>query len=128
MLPIVARTIFRLQERMLGRRSFAILSELRETETWPRERLEELRLGRLRHIVASAKEHTPYWRSIMAERGIEPDDIRSLSDLRRFPLLVKATNLQGTTGLGDIEAKLNGIAGDAAVEARAVNIEKTGRR
>jgi phenylacetate-CoA ligase len=91
MLPVLARTAFRIQERLLGRRSFAILKELRESEAWPRERIEELRLERLRDVVASAYEHTPYWRGVMDEHGIRPDNIRCLDDLRRFPLLVKAT-------------------------------------
>jgi len=91
MLPILARTAFRVQERLLGRRSFAILRELRESETWPRERMDELRLERLRDVVASAYEQTPYWRSVMDEHGIRPDGIRSVDDLSRFPLLVKAT-------------------------------------
>jgi len=91
MLPILARTMFRIQERLLGRRSFAILRELRESETWPRERIDELRLERLRDVVTSAYEHTPYWRGVMDQHSIRPEDIRRLGDLSRFPLLVKAT-------------------------------------
>jgi phenylacetate-CoA ligase len=91
MLPIMARTFFRLQERLLRRRSFAILSELLRSERWDRERLDALRLERFRQVVASAYEHTPYWREVMDERGIRPDEIDSLDDVRRFPLLVKDT-------------------------------------
>ena len=91
MLPIIARTFFHIQERLLGRRSFAILRELRESACWPREKRDELRLERLQHIVRVAWEKTPYWREVMDERGFTPDDVRSLDDLRRFPLLVKET-------------------------------------
>ena len=91
MLPIIARTMFRIQERLLGRRSFAILKELRQCEGWPRDRLEALRLRRLREVIAAAYEHTPYWRGVMDSQGIRPDDIRKLDDLRRFPLLEKTT-------------------------------------
>jgi phenylacetate-CoA ligase len=91
MLPILARTFFRIQERLLGRRTFAILKELEASQWWPRERLEALRLERLRALAAVAHTHTPYWRGVMDERGIAPDGIRSLEDLRRFPLLEKAT-------------------------------------
>ena len=91
MLPIMARTFFRLQERLLGRRSFALLSELLQSERYSRERLDELRLGRFRRVVTSAYEHTPYWREVMDRHGIRPEAIGSLDDVRRFPLLVKST-------------------------------------
>jgi phenylacetate-CoA ligase len=91
MLPVVARTFARIQERLLGRRTFAILKELDESQWWPRERIEALQVERLRNLAATAYEHTPYWRSVMDQRGIDPAAIRSLEDLRRFPLLEKAT-------------------------------------
>jgi phenylacetate-CoA ligase len=91
MLPLIARTFFRLQEQLLGRKTFAIFNELEESQWWPRDRLQQLQLRRLQGVAASAYEHTPYWRSIMDETGLLPADIRSLSDLRRFPLLDKET-------------------------------------
>lgn len=91
MLPVIARTIYRIQERMLSRRTFTILRELRESQWWPREKLEALRLERLRQIVTTAYEKTRYWRSVMEENGFSPTDIRTLADLRRFPLLEKST-------------------------------------
>lgn len=91
MLPVIARTMFRIQERLLGRRTFSIYRDLRESERWPREKLEVLRLDRLRRVVASAYETTPYWRSLMEEQGFMPEDIRTVADLGRFPLLEKST-------------------------------------
>ncbi|MGB2755459.1 MAG: phenylacetate--CoA ligase family protein [Phycisphaerae bacterium] len=91
MLPVVARTFARIQERLLGRRTFAILKELEESQWWPRDRIAALQLDRLRDLAASAYEHTPYWRALMNERGISPGDLQTLDDLRRFPLLEKST-------------------------------------
>ena len=91
MLPILARTCFRLQERLLGRNTFSVLRELEASQSWPPARMESLRVERLRALVASAYEHTPYWRSVMDQHGIGPADIRNLDDLRRFPLLEKET-------------------------------------
>jgi phenylacetate-CoA ligase len=91
MIPVLARTFSRIQERLLGRRTFAILKELEESQWWPRERLDALRLERLRSLAASAYEHTLYWRAVMDQQGFSPADLRSLEDLRRFPLLEKAT-------------------------------------
>jgi len=91
MQPILARTCFRIQERLLGRRTFAILRELKASETWPRECLEALQMERLRALATAARAHTPYWREVMDAQGIEPEGLRSLEDLRQFPLLEKAT-------------------------------------
>ena len=91
MLPILARTFFRVQERMLGRRTFAILKELEATQRRPRAEIEELQLARLRGLLAAAYEHAPYWRAVMDERGVRPESVASLADLARMPLLEKAT-------------------------------------
>ena len=91
MLPLIARTIFRLQERMLGRRSFSILSDLEKSQWWPREKIDELRMQRLQALVQAAWDHSPYWRTTMREHGISPQNVRHLSDLRQFPLLDKET-------------------------------------
>jgi len=89
MLTILARTAFRIQERMLGRRSFAILRQLRRSQWFSRQELDRLRLRRLRRTVSLAYDHSPYWREVMERSGIQPASIASLDDLRRFPLLTK---------------------------------------
>ncbi|MCK5711874.1 MAG: phenylacetate--CoA ligase family protein, partial [Hyphomicrobiaceae bacterium] len=91
MIPFIARNIFNFQELLLDRPSFRILRELNESQWWPREQLDALRLERLQRIIRLSYEHTAYWREVMDKSGIRPADIRSLDDLRRFPLLEKHT-------------------------------------
>ena len=91
MIPILARNIFRLQENFLGRPSFRILDELNKSQWWPKDKLEALRLERLKRIIGIAYEHTPYWKQLMDERHIHPGDIRSFADLKKFPFLEKQT-------------------------------------
>ncbi len=91
MLPVLARTAYRVQERLLGRPTFRIFRHLEQSQRWPRERLDALRTERLRGLVAAAYAHTPYWRELMDRQGIRPDEVCTLDDLRRFPLLEKAT-------------------------------------
>ena len=90
MLPLIARTFFRIQERMLGRRTFAILKELDQSQWYAQELLEELQLRRFQSLVARAYRHTPYWRSVMERSDLTPSDVRSLEDIKRFPFLTKA--------------------------------------
>jgi phenylacetate-CoA ligase len=91
MLPLIAMTLFRIQEHLLDRRTFSILKELEASQWWPRERIAALQLDRLRDLAVTTYEHSPFWRSVMDERGIAPAAIGSLEDLRKFPLLEKAT-------------------------------------
>lgn len=89
MIPILARTFFQMQERMLGRRSFAILNELQQSQHWPRERIEQEQLRRLQILARNAYANSSYWRELMDREDITPESIQSLSDLSRFPLLNK---------------------------------------
>jgi len=87
----LARNIFHLQERFLGRSTFSILKKLNQSQWWPAEQMDSLRLERLKWILATAYQNTPYWRGVMDAQGIQPEGIRSLEDLQKFPLLVKET-------------------------------------
>lgn len=91
MYPLIARNIFLLQELALGRPSFRLLAELRQSERWSKDHLAQLRLQRLRDTVQSAHANTPYWKTVMDDSGIRPESIQSLDDLRQFPLLEKNT-------------------------------------
>jgi phenylacetate-CoA ligase len=91
MIPIIARNIFRLQETMLGRSSFPILAQLNKSQWWSQDKLETLRLERLKQLITIAYEHTPYWKQLMDSTDIHPGDIRSIEDLKKFPLLEKET-------------------------------------
>jgi len=91
MLPFIARHIFNLQERLLGRHSFAILDQLNESQWWPREKIEALQHRRLQRLIRMAYSHTAYWREVMDRAGIKPEQITCAEDLKRFPLLEKQT-------------------------------------
>ncbi|WP_182870605.1 phenylacetate--CoA ligase family protein [Rhodopirellula sp. JC639] len=91
MLPVIARANYRLQERMLGRRTFAFLDQLEERQRWPQDKLKQLQFDRLKQIVTHAYEKTEYWRTTMERQGLTPSDLRSFDDLYKFPLLDKET-------------------------------------
>ncbi len=63
------------------------LSEWGETASLAE--LTEFRIRRLQELVRSCQEHIPYYRKLFRERGITPETIQSLDDLRRFPVLTK---------------------------------------
>lgn len=72
------------------------LTALRESESWNREKLEELQNSRLRKIIRHCSENVPYYRELFAENGIDPRSIRTRKDLEIIPLLSKEDILNNT--------------------------------
>jgi phenylacetate-CoA ligase len=56
----------------------------------PVEELRELQLQRLQAVVTRAWQHVKLFRERMDERGLEPQDIRSLEDMTKLPFTVKS--------------------------------------
>lgn len=62
----------------------------RPTQTAPRQKLDELHLERIRHMVGWAYEHSPLHRRTYDEAGIKPADIRTWDDYHhRLPFTDK---------------------------------------
>lgn len=60
-----------------------------------RETLEQIQMEGLRWTVRHAYEHCPTYKKKFDEAGIGPDDVRSLADLSRLPLLDKEDLAEG---------------------------------
>jgi phenylacetate-CoA ligase len=65
----------------------------------PVAQLQDLQLRRLRGVVRQAYDHVPLFRQRMDERGLRPEDLRSLEDLQKLPFTVK-TDLRDTYPFG----------------------------
>jgi phenylacetate-CoA ligase len=64
---------------------------LHRSERWDLDRLQAYQEDLLRELTQHCAKHVPYYRDIFRERGLTPNDIRTLSDLEKLPLLTKAT-------------------------------------
>lgn len=60
-----------------------------EHEAMPRERLDALKLERLKATVAHAYRNVEFYRTRLDEAGVGPDTIQSLDDLARIPFTTK---------------------------------------
>lgn len=60
-----------------------------EKETASREQILEWQTAGLVDAVKRVYENVPYYREKMEEKGVTPDDIKSLSDLQKLPFLTK---------------------------------------
>ena len=60
-----------------------------EIECMPREKMQEIQLSRLQETVRRAYERVPLYKRLFDEKGIKPEDIRSLNDLQHLPFTTK---------------------------------------
>lgn len=60
-----------------------------EIETASREQIEEWQNKGLVSVVKRVYENVPYYRNMMDEKGVKPEDIKSTADLSKLPFLTK---------------------------------------
>ncbi len=61
-----------------------------EIETAPREKILEIQNEKIVRQVKHVWDNVPYYRDLMEKKGVTPDDIRSVDDIRKLPFLSKA--------------------------------------
>ncbi|PKO89916.1 MAG: capsule biosynthesis protein CapK [Betaproteobacteria bacterium HGW-Betaproteobacteria-10] len=87
---LVANILFPLQEKLKKHDTIAIRQAMDDSQWWPTEKLEALRLERLRALLTKAGKHVPYYRDTFKRLGFDPQTINSLADLEKLPFLTKA--------------------------------------
>ncbi len=65
-------------------------STLEPIETASRDELQALQLERLKQTLEHTYKNVPHYQRAWAAAGIQPGDLKSLEDLRLFPLTTKA--------------------------------------
>ena len=58
-----------------------------EIETMTLDKLEKLQEERLRTVVTRAYERTAFYRKKFNEAGVKPEDVRTIADLKKLPLV-----------------------------------------
>jgi len=86
---LVSGLVFPLQERLKKHSTVADRRAMEDSQWWPRERLEALRVQRLRALLTHAAAHVPYYRDLFARIGFDPAAVSSLTDLQQLPFLDK---------------------------------------
>lgn len=81
---------FPLHKWMVTRTTRARYQALRRSQFLSRSDLDRYRLYKLQRLIRHSYANTEYYRRRMDEAGISPDEIKSLSDLARMPMLSKA--------------------------------------
>ncbi len=61
-----------------------------EIETMPVEELKKLQSEKIVKQVKHVYENVPYYRNLMDEKGVKPEDVKGIDDLHKLPFLSKA--------------------------------------
>jgi phenylacetate-CoA ligase len=85
--PLLAKALFPAFEAARGRPTVPLLRHLRDTERSTPGALRDLQAGLLRRLIRHAYRHTGFYRQLLDERGLSPEDFRTVDDLERLPLL-----------------------------------------
>jgi phenylacetate-CoA ligase len=86
---IVRHVIFPLHERLRGRGTLADLAELDRTQWLSRDAMQALQWSRLHRLLRHAVRTVPYYRDMFHTLGATADDIRTLADFQRLPVLTR---------------------------------------
>ena len=105
---LVSSLLFPLHERLKRHTTVAVRKRMEDSQWWSPERLETLRVERLKALLQSAAEGTTYYRELFRSTGFDPAQVRSVEDLRRLPFLTKSVIRQNTDGMKHAQA--NGLA------------------
>jgi len=67
------------------------IADLEESQWWSPQQLKEMQNEKLRKMVKHAYENVQHYREVFDECGLTPDDIKSMDDLPKLPILTKDT-------------------------------------
>lgn len=65
------------------------LKLLKKSEQWDKEEMYNYRLLKLKKLVAYAYKYVPYYTELFNEINITPEDIKTLEDIKKIPILTK---------------------------------------
>lgn len=107
-----------LGDHLVGHHMIRRLKFLEQAQWWDTGRLEQERKQSLGKLIRIAYAEVPFYRSLMDEKGICPENVRCVEDLGKLPVIDKAMLRAGypkmttrTTGQRTYEASTSGSTG-----------------
>jgi phenylacetate-CoA ligase len=87
---LVSALLFPLHEWFKRHHSPLLRRQMEASQWWPRDRIEQLQVERLRALLLHASEHVPYFRQQYARSGFDASRVHDVRDLRCLPILRKS--------------------------------------
>jgi len=88
--PTILRNwIYPLAQKLRKRNYTKMIQDAQRIQYLEREQLRRIQFAKLKTLLYHSYQTVPYYRNRYKEAGLEPDDIRSLDDLKLLPILTK---------------------------------------
>lgn len=81
--------ILPIAETIKGTCAYKWLRTIKQMQSWAPEQIVEWQERHLQSFIQHAYEHTQYYRRVMDERGLTPEDIQTAEDLKKLPIMTK---------------------------------------
>lgn len=87
--PVLSRAFHRSDDALRRRGVWKTYELLRESQSWPRERIEALQAEKARRLALRAAADSPYYRGLFRRIGLDPAALRAPEELTALPTLTK---------------------------------------
>lgn len=87
--PLLRNWIYPLAQRMQGRDFYPVLNAAMKDQFLSSIELKQLQFRKVSALINHAYNTVPFYQKSFRQAGIRPDDIRTLQDYRRIPVLTK---------------------------------------
>jgi phenylacetate-CoA ligase len=87
--PALSRAFHRSDDALRRRGVWKTYDMLRESQSWPRARIEALQTEKARRLASRAAADSPYYRGLFRRAGLDPASLRSPEALAALPVLTK---------------------------------------
>lgn len=81
--------ILPIAEKVMGLKALYWYHRILDMNTWSKDQIAEWQNMQLRDFVHHAYEHTTYYRELFDTLGLIPNDIQTIDDLKKLPVLTK---------------------------------------
>ena len=86
---LIAKVVFPLQEWLKKHDTVRRRRQLERSQWLPLPQLQQLQQANLRRFITTVYQHVPYYRQLMQQQQLSPDDINCVADLTKLPFLTK---------------------------------------
>ena len=85
----VSRAAYRIDDLARHRRVWELYRGFQRSAAWSADEIERFQVLKLRELLTEAGRHSSYYATVLDEAGVRPEEIRSISDLARLPVLTR---------------------------------------
>lgn len=92
-------TFLYLADRFSGFKTMSFLNELKNTSSLTKEEVKRLQWQRLKQVLEFAYRNSEFYKVRFRKAGLTPQDIKSVEDFKKFPLLTKQEMREHKAGI-----------------------------